>query len=453
LPLLVSGAFVTPFLVLPFYSVPYFDDFCKAALSFDGVPQSNALTVTWLYYTRWSPRWLTTLMQSFLMHNVDIISWYGWLLLAVIGITFASLTYFIKTFWGLSRKQSLSFAAIFYTTWMASITVPSEALFWLTGATEYYLPLSALLVLACALRRFRPIIRDYILVSLLSFAIPALHEIAGVFLFALVLGGAIAAYAKKLPARRWKLSLAACLPSLVLFFISPGNARRAAYEHRQYGDFFHAPHWVAHSLYHGLAWLSSPALLAALFYIVVSFNRKEGNGRLDPPKWLAAASLGMMVFVLCEAALIEMAGGTWLAERAVAWFQFVFWLLFIAVVTGGMRERDGIVFSPRTQRGALVVFAITLFTSSNFRSALHDLRGPAQAWRRAYVADFRQGGDVVSFPAVTQHPILAIPQGLTNDPSCATNRCLSNFMKVKSVVVTGTDESCPVADKTSPSSK
>src|SRR3989442_1235006 len=50
--------FATPFLVLLFYSLPATDDFCKATLSFNTVPQHDVLSITWMYYTQWSPRCL-----------------------------------------------------------------------------------------------------------------------------------------------------------------------------------------------------------------------------------------------------------------------------------------------------------------------------------------------------------------------------------------------------------
>jgi len=99
----VLVVFLTPFLVLLFYSLPATDDFCKATLSFDTVPQSSVLSVTWMYYTKWSPRWLTTLLQSLVMSHVDLTTHYGWLLLTVIITNLAALWYFFRTIFQLPR--------------------------------------------------------------------------------------------------------------------------------------------------------------------------------------------------------------------------------------------------------------------------------------------------------------------------------------------------------------
>lgn len=443
-PSVVLASFAAPFIVLMFYSVPAFDDFCKAALSFDGVPQHGVLRVTWMYYTRWSPRWLTTFIESALMSRIDMVGAYGWLLLAVAAVTVASLWYFIHVFLNISLTRSLLVATLFYTAWMASIANPIDALFWLTGAMEYYLPLSALLILVGLLHRFRRAAWYYIAVGLLSFAIPALHEIAGTLLCGIALVGVILTRQKKLPSSQWVLALAASTVSMAIFLFSPGNALRAAYEHRHAWDFAHKSYWIGHSLYHGMTWLSAPALLAATFCIVVvSGNEQEhGTWKECRPRWLGPVSLCFIVFTFGECYLVETASGTWLNGRLVNWFQFVFWLLFVCLVLTGVREIHNIDFSRKTKIGAFVVLAMTLFGSPNFRSALEDLRGPAQAWRRTYVAQFSQRGDSLTFPAVTQFPHMAMRQGLTDDRGCWTNRCVAQFLGAKSVVVAGSVEQC-----------
>ncbi len=88
--------FLVPFFVLFFYAVPALDDFCKATLSFNAVPQKSAFSITWMYYTQWSPRWLTTFIQSIVMSHIDLAKSYGWLLLAVALSNIGALWYFFK---------------------------------------------------------------------------------------------------------------------------------------------------------------------------------------------------------------------------------------------------------------------------------------------------------------------------------------------------------------------
>jgi hypothetical protein len=342
---------------------------------------------------------------------------------------------------------------------MAGMTFPVEALFWLNGAAMYYLPLSALLVLVSLLHRFRGATWHYLVVAFLSFAIPALHEIAGTLLCAIALAGLICTRLKKAPSSHWAVALAASTLGMALFILSPGNAERAAHEHRHSWDFAHAPYWIGHSFYHGLTWLSTPALLAAAFYISLVSSRQEGKeaAKGRPPEWLGPASLCFMLFTLFECTLVEIAGGMHLYTRLVDWFQFVFWLLFVCAALTGMR-RIRAAFPAATKRGAFILVAAILLGSAIFRSVFEDLHGPALSWRRSYAqldlhgparpwrssyaTQFGMHGRALTLPAVTQFPRMAMHQGFDEDQKCWTNRCAAIYLGAKSVAVPGSLEQC-----------
>lgn len=459
LPAAILITFAVPFLALMFYSTPALDDFCIAALEFDGVPQSGVAGLAWTYYVHSSPRWLSMLIEGAVMSKVDLFGAYGWLLLAVVGITVTSLWYFVYTFLDASPRRSFLITALFYAAWMASMTFPVEALFWLNGATMYYLPLSALLVLVSLLYRFRGATWQYFVAAFLSLAIPALHEIAGAFLCAIALAGLICTRLRKAPSSHWTVALAASTLSMALVILSPGNAERAALEHRHAWDFAHAPYWIAHSFYHGLTWLSPPAVLAAAFYIFLVSGRQEGTEAAKDrrPQWLGPVSLCLMLFTLGVCSLVEIAGGMGLYTRLVDWFQFVFWLLFVcAALTGMRRIREA--FPKAIKSGAFILVAAILLGSANYRSVIEDLHGPAESWRRSYAqldlhgparpsrgsyaTQFATRGSALTLPAVTQFPKMAMRQGLSEDPRCWPNRCIALYLGAKSVAVPGSLEQC-----------
>src|ERR1700692_1507066 len=195
--------FLAPFFALLFYSVPALDDFCKATLSFNGVPQRTVWGITWMYYTQWSPRWLTTLVQSFVMSHLDLARAYGWLLLKVVLTNIAALWYSLKTVFPLTAPSSLLVTGVFYAAYVASLGDPAQQLFWVTGAIEYNLSFSTLLVLVSLLFRARRDVQGFLAVVILSFAIPAQHEIAGAFLLALLAAGIILAKVRKVSALQW----------------------------------------------------------------------------------------------------------------------------------------------------------------------------------------------------------------------------------------------------------
>ncbi len=443
--LCVLIVFAIPFLVLLFYSLPATDDFCKATLSFNTVPQHDVLSITWMYYTQWSPRWLTTFLQSLLMSHVDLTTSYGWLLLIVIITNLAALWYFFRTVFRLSRTTSSLVAAIFYAAYIASLTDLQLQLYWLTGAMEYNLSFSTLLVLVSLLYQARRAVWYYVLVVLLSIAVPAQHEIAGAFLCVILFVGAVVMRVKRLPAGQWYLSLGMAALSQAIVMVSPGNTIRAAQEHKHLWDIAHLPRWVAHSFYHGLNWLSYPAILVAGCSIFLLCQRDQDTPAADQPpaRWLGIAGLCAMLVLLCEVSFVEMASGIWIPARVIAWFQFVFWLLLVCVILTAIPEIHRVRFSPGTRIGVFTLLAVTLLGSSNFRAAVEDLHGPAQSWWRMNSARLKQHGGALEFEAPVRYPSLAMHQNLSTDPGCFVNKCMANYLRAKTVVVKDSTEECP----------
>ena len=442
---IVLGVFAIPFLALLFYSVPATDDFCKATLSFDSVPQPNVVAITWLYYKKWSPRWLTTFLQSLIMSHVDLAAAYSWLLLAVVIITLASLWFFFRTIFGFTNKTSLLVAAIFYACWVASLSYPVEQIYWLTGATEYTLSLCTLLLLVSLLLRSGRGILYYLGVGLLSFALPAQHEIAGVFVCVLVVAGIIVMRIKHYPVSHWYLSAGLAILSLAIVMLSPGNAARAVVEHRHLWDIAHAPKWLAHSLYYGGNWVSyASVLVGACCIVLLSQQRqeKQATGNL-PPTWIGVAALGAMFVLLCESALIEIASGDALPNRVSAWFQFVFALFFVCAVLTAVPEVRQIRFTLGTRIGVFTLLGATLLGSANFRLAMRDLRGPAQSWWRTDRARLSRRGGSLEFENYILYPNMALPQKLSTNPSCWVNKCVASYLAAKTVVVKDSAEECP----------
>lgn len=441
----VLAVFLAPFFVLLFYSLPATDDFCKATLAFDTVPQSTVLSVTWMYYTKWSPRWLTTFLQSLVLSHVNLTTHYGWLLLTVIVSNLAALGYFFRTVFRLSPTTSLLVAGTFYAAYLASLEDLQLELYWLTGATEYNLSFSTLLVLVSLLYQARRAVWYYVAVTLLSIAIPAQHEIAGTLLCMILFAGVIVMRVKKLPTSQWYLSLAMAVLSQAIVMLSPGNALRAAQEHKHLWDITHLPRWIAHSFYHGLTWFSHPAILVAGFCISLLYQRDQDTNAADdlPTKWLGIAGVCAMFAVLCEVALVETASGIWIPSRVVAWFEFVFWLLFICVTLRGIPEIHRVRFSQSTRIAAFSLLAVTLLGSSNFRAAVEDVRGPAQSWWRMNSSRLQQRGGALEFHGPARYPNLAMHQNLSSDSGCFVNKCMANYLRAKTVVVKDSAEECP----------
>jgi hypothetical protein len=442
---IVLLVFAAPFVALFFYSVPAADDFCNASLSFNTVPQPDVLTLTWLYYTRWSPRWLTYFIMGSSMSHGSLLHTYGWLLLLVALTNVASLWYFFFSVLRLSRARASLAAAAFYAIWIVTLSSPDQQLYWLSDVLVYNLPLTTLVVLLALLLRPRHAARYYIGVAVLSIAVPAQQEIAGTFLCFVALTGAIVTRMKGLSTRPWYLSVGLATISTAAVMLSPGNAIRAAAEHKHLWDVAHLPRWAAHSFYHGMNWLSAPAILIGAICILVlcQTDRESRTAEGPPPKWIAVSALGAMAAILCECAFVEVATGSWLPDRVVMWFQFVFSLLFVCLVVAGAPEIYRTRVSLSTKLAVFTLFSVTLLGSSNFRNAVEDLRGPAQSWMRIESARLSQRGGTLVYDAPAAYPKLAKPQMLGPDPGCWVNLCVANYLHAQSVIVNNSKEECP----------
>jgi Family of unknown function (DUF6056) len=443
----ILGVFAVPFIVLALYSLPATDDFCKASLSFGQLPQRQhgVLAVTWLYYTQWSPRWVTTLLQSTVMSHVDLAKGYGALLLIVSAANMTALWYWFRTILGLRRATALLVAGVFYATYVASLADLPQELYWLTGAIEYNLSFSTLLILVALLYKCRHSRFEYGAIVLLSVIIPAQHEIAGTFLCLLLVAALVWGWREKRSMPQLYLSLTAASLSMLVVVLAPGNAIRAAQEHRHMWDISHLPRWVAHAFYHGLTWPAYPAILVGGFSMVLlcQADREKGLLKRWPGNWVAWAGVGAMFLVLAESAFVEIATGVWWPYRVMAWFEFMFWLFFACVIFRGVPEFERVRFSLSTKIGVYALLGVTLLGSANFRAAVSDLRGPVEAWWRVDHRRLMRRSGNVRFDPVGQYPNLTFHQNLSADPGCFVNVCMANYLGAKSVVVEKSNEDCP----------
>jgi len=437
--------FLVPFLILLLYSLPATDDFCKATLTWGPEPPHTVLSITWLYYTQWSARWLTTFIQSLVMSSVELTKAYGSLLLFVIVSNVAALWYFFRTVARVRARTALLAALVFYCAYLASLPDLPQELYWLTGAIEYNLSLSSLLVLVSLLLEERRGVLPLSGIVVLSIAIPAQHEIAGMFLWVVLASAVVVLTVKRRPARQWFVSLAIASISLGAVVLSPGNSVRAVQQHRRLWDIQHLPAWLGHGFYHGLNWASYPAILVAAGCIVVlcQSDSNEHASEDSPRSWLSMGSLYLMFLLLCEVSFVEMATGTWVPYRVGAWFEFIFWLLFVCMLLIGAPEIRHLKLSNGKRLSVFALMAVTLLGSANFRSAVEDLRGPVQAWWRLDSSRLQQRGGVLEFTGPARYPKLTFHQNLSKDSGCFVNQCLARYLGAHSVVVTGDPDECP----------
>jgi hypothetical protein len=427
--------FAAPFVILLFYAVPALDDFCKASLTYDRIVQHNALTVTKLSYMTWSARWLSLWIQNSVLHHVNLVGAYGWLLLVVVLSNLAALWYFFRVFFRLTSARALLAAGGFYAAWLATISRPAEQFYWLTEAIEYTLPLSALLLLVSLLYRSYRGGWYYGAIAVLSFAIPAQHEVAGSFLCAILLIGVTAARTGRFPARPWLLSLAFAAPSQAIVMLAPGNAARAAHENQPFFDTAHLWHWIATASHDGLLWLAHPQILLLACCLLLLRPSGPLPDVLPAPRMSAWAGVAVMLAVFGESALIQVASGSVLADRVIGWLEFCLWLSLVCIAWEAAPKIRSSRWLPAANLAAWSLFAVSLFGSLNFRTAVADVRGPAQTYWRQNKARLAQRGGRLAPEGAQEYPQFALPLALSTDSSFWVNQCVANYLDASSVTV------------------
>jgi hypothetical protein len=446
------SVFAAPFIALLFYSSLNTDDFVKATLAACTgttavsacVRLPNVLTMAWTEYSsiETSGRWLAALLESLAMSKSNLIASYGWLLLLVMLTNIAALSYFFATILRVPRTRALLAAGVFYAAWLASVASPAENVFWLTGAMEYQLPLSAMLILAGLISKPRHTIFSYIALVALAIAIPAQHEIAGAFLLPCLLAGVVAARILKLPTPQWWLGLGLVALSFGAVMLSPAMAFKLSLRPRIPWDVAHVLPYAKRVVDHGINWMMNPAILLCAFCMPLLLRTREDSSsgsEYRPPKWLALAALGAMCVLLAEFASAEMSSGyAVMPPRTVGWFQFVFSLLLVCVILIGIPEISQIKFSPSSRIGISMLLVVSLLGSGNFHSAEKDLRGPARPWWEGSVARLRQRGSSLRFEPLPPRPTLFKYTSLAMEPAssrCWVNQCMALYLGAKTVAV------------------
>src|SRR5215469_6209870 len=443
--LLVFGA---PFIGLLFYASMNFDDFAKATLTgqCEATVHRTMMGMAWIVYTSSTGRWVTALLQALVMSRVNLITYYGWLLLMVLLTNIAAVSYFFASFFRVPPRRALLAGAAFYAAWLAGVASPGENVFWLTGAMEYQLPISTLLILGGTLCKSEHTILSYIVLAVLAIAIPGQHEIAGAFLLVCLLAGVAVARVLKLPAGQWWLSLGLVVLSVAAIMFSPAKTYELAHDKPSW-DVVHVLPYAKSAVVYAIDWALHPAVLLCAFCLPVMLWTGEASSATPeflPPRWLAIAGLGAMGVLLVEFAgagvTIASSYGQ-VPERAVGWFQFVFWLLLVCVIVTGVPEIAQIRFSPSSRIVMLTLFALSLLGSGNFRRAEKDLRGPARPYWKSSIARLKERGDSLQFEPLPPKPALFRETMLSPDMRCLANRCMAMYLGASTVVVKSPGES------------
>lgn len=404
-------------------------------------------------YLTWSGRWASFAVLGGVLHAVDPLRVYPWLVLATWCVLLFGIATCARTLLGerARRRHVLGVSlATFAALWLVPDSAPvADALYWFSGSVTYTLSLALALVAVGLAARAQPVgaTRTSAAVAAALFT-AAFHEVAGALLLTALVVVMAASRRRERGADRTSRRVAAILIAaalgLAIVAFAPGNALRAAdgFEaaRAENGRLAPAAFRVAH---HGWWWLRDVAFwgaLATAFVLAARLVPEQRRALAGSARRRWSLALGTPLVAGLALAVPTFVTGGWIPHRMVFVGHASFVLIGLAAAAS-----CGAHAGPRLGRRdlasalALTLLAAGVLHESNLRRGVADLvSGRAQRFAAALDARHaaaRSGGDLVLAPIERPHPRLLRASVMADDPAHWANRDFARFFGADSVVV------------------
>ncbi len=443
------------------------DDFWLAVQGREVGPVGYANAI----YAEKSGRWAGSALISFALSQVDLGRSYPWLLIPLVLINLGATYALLRVLLGdtASRREVLAWAIGFEALLWAGRPVPSETVYWFSGAVPYQLSLSCSVVLSAGLiarsRAERTGVAWRVVFVLLPPFVAGLQELVGVMLTVVLAAGTWMAR-RHLPARSlWLWSTLASLAGCVVSLTAPGNDVRAA-EWPHTGDIVLTLRTTFEdSLLFTRQWILEPRLLSASLFLWLSpaFRSLRPRWIDSGTKWLPTVTLAALLSLALLIAGPRWAMGTLQPPRMTAVDYTVLFHAWFVILFLCTRGTSGL---PRSETAcclgrvaALVVLAYSLLFTGYGRSALSDLSsGRLARWheymeaRQETLRAAAERGDrrlvlepPPDFPWLFEH--YEQWMDITDDPRNGRNRFLARYYGLRSVALAKPPASAPAPPK------
>lgn len=417
------------------YALPTGDDFCYASLR-----PSDALPYVARMYLTQTGRWSYTAIETFLAVAIpDIVRAYPWVLAALLAIRIPCAYAFARAILhpGLTRLQCFAAAASFCLFYWCAMPSLGDSLYWMTGALNYELAASGLLLFLAVLWRGPLTGPRAAALSLAAILLAGMHEVVTLVLLALVAAGCALAFLRRSPGRRWwLLLLAATTAGALIVFLAPGNYARAhdtsdsagllrVFTRAAYITFGRAAQWI----------FDLPLLLAA--FAALASPSLQLKPAWTGPYWrtrfmLAAAVGGASIaagFLIASGATGGVTPG-----RLLNWQYLVFLAALLAML---LLLKPAIRFPAWVSPWATAAAFVAMAAIGNPRLAAIDLAQRVPQWshaRRQALSTLASRG---VFPALPQAPHMYFNFDVGSNPAAYPNVCTARYYRLPSVVGPG----------------
>lgn len=373
-----------PLLLISRYDYPSGDDY----RTFVRARQLGATGAAAAWYTNWSGRYSSFLIQSFIAARDSWLAVYRVVPVVLIIAGFACLYYFLRTLFGagLSRRASFTLAAVVYTLLVAVAPDAATGFYWLSTNVQYagaffasLLIIALFIKLGRAAKSSTKAIISIALFVLIGF-VAGLNELSIIFLASVFASIIIFNFVrfKKLHATSLALFLV-CVAFAAATFFAPGNFIRI----RETKTEFHlteiVPGSIGLTIYLLVELLSTtPLLPASVLYLFFLHANRE---RLAAPlsflagvRWWWVLAAIMFAVTLANAALFAAVGvGTnslpFRVKNVYVYSIALGWLLLLTVLFVDLSRRKVEFSLPKWATLALASF-VALYVLTGFELKL-----------------------------------------------------------------------------------
>jgi len=441
------------------YAHPWADDFARA---YKGRTQ-GVVAATILEYFTWTGRWASTGLDYFLTSSFDLVRLYPLLLMINPALLAGGLCVLLQAAGvGTARGQRLALTAAALALYWAGMPHPGESIYWLTGGDSSLAGLSvSLLLLAGLLRQPARTMRSSVGIgaglSLLTVLATGFHELFGLLLCIVLVGGALRAWLARDPRRWiWSVCLVAALVGFLVVYLAPGNAVRRA-EFPLAGKLDVALRLtVKQGLRDVVPWaLDIRLLMGTALLLMLAPQALTGRGPRREGTARDVVIVALTWFVALGAAY---AAGSWaigmnMPDRTLNSIYLVFlagwfWVLVMLTRLFAMRDHPLLVATPLMCRVAAAIFVTAMLLTGNTWKALVDLHGAAPVYSQAMLARWRslEAARARGEQDAVVEPLPARPQSYINyfelrqDPAYWENWSVARYFGLRTVRLGGNKE-------------
>ncbi len=444
-----------PFLILSFFNHPASDDFC-----YTNFIQANPFWAAQVeHYLTWTGRFTATFLLTVDPINLQDLTAYRVLPIALFILFGLSIFYFIKSFFpNLSRKDRTILSFLIFFLYLYYIPNTAEAFYWRAGSITYQLASALSLFLFATIRNLQQQesvskrIGLTILASLLAITAVGLNETSMIIIFVIVslwTFGWIILKKEKRVEMAFILVIIIAATSTVIF--APGNAVRMAEKPEKFQFLFSLVGAIKIAMVDILRWIPMPLLLLALFSPLFNKIGASINTRYDL-NWIKAWHLflsGVFLFcflVLCYFPSFWSQGGRPPYRTInVIYLLFIFGIFFLSsLFFAYLKNKNSPV--PQIPQGAqfflvIIIVSIVVVKPNNIREAYLDIfQGTAYSYNKEmherYLILKNCPRDTCTIPALKNKPKTILSSDLSSKPSHESyyyNVCIADHFGIQKV--------------------